>query len=292
MKTRLLIDGDIIAFVSAAAVQHNLIDDFGYASPFAYTKEGEATVENMLWSLKTQLEADEMVVVLSDPEDNWRRAVDPNYKTNRVGQRPLLLDYLKQYLRDNHGAWHYPSLEADDTLSVLATTPQQGELFKQIVVGRDKDFKSIPGFHHAWKQDVDAKGKMLVREVSQWEADRFHLIQSLAGDRIDGFSGCPGIGMDRAAAIIDNPVRLVPKEGVKTRGVNKGEAVTRWMSEPTLDYWACIVSHYRKQGLTEQDALVTARLARLLRYGEYNPETQEITLWTPEMLRQVGKPHP
>ena len=110
------------------------------------------------------------------------------------------------------------------------------------------------------------------------------MIQALAGDAIDGFAGCPGIGMKRAAEIIDNPTRLVPQEGVKTRGVNKGEAVTRWMAEPTRDYWACIVSHYHKAGLTEEDALKTARLARILRHGEYNPETEELRLWTPDSL--------
>ena len=125
---------------------------------------------------------------------------------------------------------------------------------------------------------------MLVREVTQWEADRFHLIQTLAGDRVDGYAGCPGLGMERAATIIDNPVRLLPKEGVKTRGVNKGESVTRWMAEPTRDYWACIVSHYRKAGLGEAEALVTARLARILRHGEYDPATKEVTLWTPDLI--------
>lgn len=284
MKTNLLVDEDIVAFVSSAAAQRNLQDEYGYVRPFANTVEGEALVENMLWSLKVGLKADSFEVYLSDPEHNWRREVDPTYKTNRVGERPLLLDYLKDYLREKHGAVHWDGLEADDTLSLLMTSPALGTNQRLICVGRDKDFKSIPGLHHSWKQDVDLAGNMKVREVTPWEADRFHMIQALAGDRIDGFNGCPGIGMDRAASIIDQPVRLVPQEGVKTRGVNKGEAVTRWIAEPTRDYWACIVSHYRKQGLTEDDALVTARLARLLRHGEYDRETGAVTLWTPDKL--------
>lgn len=304
VKTRLLIDGDVIAFISAAAAQENLKDDFGYIRPFAYTIKGEAVLENMLFALKDQLKGDEMAIVLSDPEDNWRRAVDPSYKTNRTGDRPLLLDHLKQYLRDKYGAVHWAGLEADDTLGIMMTTPQAGPAHpddfgytaeghaqwiakhgvKLVCVGRDKDFKSIPGLHHSIKQDIGPRGEMLIREVTQWEADRFHMIQTLAGDAIDGFAGCPGIGMKRAAEIIDNPTRLVPQDGIKTRGVNKGEAVIRWMAEPTRDYWACIVSHYRKAGLTEADALKTARLARILRHGEYNPETEELTLWVPDML--------
>jgi len=293
-KTHLLIDGDIIAFMSAAAAQGIWIDSAGWHQPIANETEGEAIVENVLHGLKTGLKGDSYSVYLSDPEDNWRKQVDPTYKATRADlQRPMLLDYLKQYLRDNHGATHWAGLEADDVLGILATDPKHhcGAYpdDRYVVVGRDKDFKSIPGLHHSIKQDVDAKGNMLVREVSQWEADRFHMMQTLAGDRVDGYFGCPGIGMDRAAVIVDTPMRLIPKEGVKTRGVNKGEAVTKWVGEPTQDYWACIVSHYAKAGLTEDDALRTARLARILRYGEYDRETESVTLWTPDKLKDIRK---
>lgn len=305
-KTHLLIDGDVIAFTAASAAQEVIMDVFGYARPFAYSKTGEAVVENMLGNLKANLGADSFQVVLSDPKANWRKQVDPTYKTNRVGDRPLLLDYLKDYLRQEHDAFHWDSLEADDVLGILMTDPSRlgycdlrervchGGLpadgdpcphcnSRLICVGRDKDFKSIPGLHHMLR-DNDPQGKPIVREVTQWAGDRFHMIQTLAGDAVDGYAGCAGIGMKRAAEIIDNPVRLVPQPGVKTRGVNKGEGVTRWIAEPTRDYWVAIVSQYLKAGMTEDDALRTARLARILRYGEYNPETEELILWTPDML--------
>jgi len=306
-KTHLLIDGDVIAFSAAAAVQRNYKDDFGYMWPFASIAEGEACVENMLWNLKAGLKADSHEVFLSDPTENWRRAVDPNYKTNRTGPRPMLLDHLKDYLAQKHGAVWWEGLEADDTLSILMTTPPGGETYgtryeggavtaykhkapdplpRLICVGRDKDFKTIPGLHHSIRMDIGTSGEYLVREVSKAEADRFHLMQALAGDATDGFHGCPGIGLPRAEKIIAEPVRLVPQEGVKTRGKDKGGAVTRWFSEPTNDYWACIVSHYRKQGLTEAHALITARLARLLRHGDY--EDGKVTLWTPEVLIKEG----
>ncbi|WP_298951526.1 hypothetical protein [uncultured Methylobacterium sp.] len=303
-RTHLLIDGDVVAFSSAAAVQQVVIGDDGWATPMANTAVGEAVVENALWSLKEGLGADSFEVVLSDPAENWRKSVDATYKTNRTGERPLLLTYLKDYLRAKHGAYHWPGLEADDVLSVKMTSPacfclkanlvcEGGDMCERlayarvICVGRDKDFKSIPGLHHTWK-DLDGRGKPIVREVTQWEADRWHLIQTLAGDAVDGFKGCPGLGMKRAAEIIDSPHRLTPSEGVITRGKNKGEKVTKWVAEPTTDYWAAVVSQYRKVGLGEPEALVSARLARLLRHGEYDPETEELTLWTPEMLLGVG----
>lgn len=282
--THLLIDGDVVAFMAASAVNHHVEDDFGYIWPFACKAEGEHVVRNILQGLKVNLQADTFEVVLSDPKENWRKLVDPTYKTNRKEAiRPLLLGHLKEFLAEQFGAYWWPGLEADDVLGIkLTAAPQEdfGGSRRTILVGRDKDFNSLPGLHHAIKQDLPGK----VREVSQWEADRFHMMQTLAGDATDGYYGCPGVGMDRAATIIDNPQRLVPQEGVKTRGKNKGEAVTRWFAEPTQDYWACIVSHYRKAGLTEEDALRTARLARILRHGEYDRETEEVTLWTPDMI--------
>lgn len=317
-RTHLLIDGDIIAFSSAAAAQSIWVDDAGWHQPIASEREGEAIVENMLFGIKKGLKADSFEVIISDT-DNWRKLVDPEYKMNRSDSaRPLLLGYLKEYLVQKHGAYSWPGLEADDVLGIKMTWPREAtdgqayqtpdsewiygigsERRRLICVGRDKDFKSIPGLHHALKQDVGPKGEMLVREVSQWEADRFHMIQTLAGDRVDGYYGCPGIGMDRAATIIDCPVLLVPKAGMKTRGVNKGEATLKWVAEPTMDYWACIVSHYQK-GLSsdqgqcswedaEREALRTARLARILRYGEYDRETEEVTLWTPDKLKEVRR---
>ena len=316
MKTHLLIDGDIIAFSAAAAAQAIWVDDAGWHQPIANEHEGEAIVENMLWSLKKGLKADSFEVIISSA-DNWRKLVDPTYKENRSDlARPLLLGHLKDYLVQKHGAYSWPGLEADDVLGIKLTERTHCEVCevgnsclvcelsgeprdRTICVGRDKDFKSIPGLHHAIRQDVGPKGQLLVREVSQWEGDRFHMIQTLAGDRVDGYYGCPGIGMDRAATIIDCPTVLVPKEGVKTRGVNKGEVTLKWVAEPTMDYWACIVSHYQK-GLSsdravcawekaEEEALRTARLARILRHGEYDRGTEEVTLWAPDKLKEVRR---
>lgn len=314
MRTHLLIDGDIIAFIAAAACQDIVEDSFGYVYPFANKTKGQVLVDNILFSLEQGLRLPDgdvtKTVVLSDPEDNWRKQLDPTYKGNRdPAAKPLLLGHLKQYLRDAYGAFHWPSLEADDTLGILATaaTPRGlectrgGQCFigpddrcpsckhhpeppRTIIVGRDKDFRQIPGLHHQWK-DLDGKGKMRVREVSPWEATRWHLIQTLAGDPIDGYAGCPGLGVERASKVIDSPVLLVPQAGVKTRGVNKGEEVTRWFSEPTADYWACIASHYRKAGLTEEDALLQARLANILHHDQYDRSKEAITLWEPGRLR-------
>lgn len=285
-ETTLLIDGDVVAFTAASAVQKIQEDEFGFVTPFANRHEGEAVVDNMVIGLEQLFSATHYRIVLTDPKENWRRGIYADYKSNRKdGARPLLLDKLKDYLREKYAAFHWPSLEADDVLGILCTEPQDFP-GKRILVGKDKDYRTVPGFYHTLK-DLDHRGKPVVMEITEWEAQRFHLYQTLTGDAVDGYPGCPGIGKTRAEELLNNPIRLTPQEGVITRGVNKGNSTTKWVSEPTRDLWAMVVSHYRKGGQGEAEALVTARLAHILQHEDYDRDTQSITLWTPDRIKQA-----
>lgn len=283
-ETTLLIDGDVIAYIAASAAQKHEEDGFGYIRPFANIVEGEAILDNMMIGLAEGLGATHLRVVLSDPEANWRWSLMPDYKGNRTDLvRPLLLGLMKDYLRKRYGASHWPSLEADDVLGILATGPQDYP-GRRVVVGRDKDFKSIPGLHHTYGDNAK-DGSPVVREVTLEAADAFHMVQTLAGDRVDGYGGCPGIGMERAARIVGEPTALRPERGVITRGPRKGQETTKWVSEPTTDIWECVVTHYLKAGLKEEDAILTARMARILRHEDYDRAKDRIILWTPDRIR-------
>jgi DNA polymerase-1 len=72
------------------------------------------------------------------------------------------------------------------------------------------------------------------------------MYQTLVGDTSDGYPGCPGIGPVKAEKVLGMPPN-----------------------------WQDVVGAYRAAKLTEADALVQARVARILRYGE-TPGT-----WTP-----------
>lgn len=279
-KRVIVVDGDTIAFRAASACQHTLEGSQGYVTPFAIRAEGETIVDNMMFTLQKRLGADETVVFLScKSEDNWRYQVAESYKANRKGSvRPLLLNKLKDYMRLKYQASHMKNLEADDAIGIYLTEPHDNE--KRIAVGRDKDFAQIPGFHYQLGDD-DVQGKPCVREITPLDALKLHYAQILAGDAVDGYAGCPGIGMVGAERIIDEPTRLVPKQGVITRGKNKGSRVVKWHSTGPSSMWDAVVSQYQKAGLTEQDATITARLAHILHHKDYNQETHEITLWVP-----------
>lgn len=285
----LIMDGDVIAFIAAAACERAVQDAAGNVTYHFFKDEGIAVAAGLISKWRNQLAHEvpgdkvTIMVCLSDPHENWRYEVASTYKGNRkagdMTRVPLGLGPLKDWLRAEYGAEHMPRLEADDMISLLMTNPQL-DMFHRIAVGRDKDFKSIPGWHyqhHQGDQNADIKPFY----ITEGEADRWHLMQSLAGDRTDGFEGCPGIGIKRAAALIDERMLQVPGEGVITRGPNKGAKVVRWSQVPAATTWDCIVSHYEKHGLGEAEALASARMARLLRHGEYDEKTGAVKLWTP-----------
>lgn len=280
-KLTALIDGDTLAFRVASAVQHTIEWPTGYVEPFARKGEGEAALDNMIHRLQSRLKFTDMKVFLSCPaEDNWRYQVDETYKANRKNSvRPMLLGHLKGYLRLKWAAQYLAYCEADDAIGIFATSPTllPGD---KIVVGRDKDFMTIPGTHYQLNDD-GLDGDPIVRVVTPMDAAKSHYVQTLSGDAVDGYPGCPGIGSKRAREIVENPEKLVPREGVITRGKNKGEKTIKWHSEGPCSIWEAIVCQYEKAGLSEREALVTARLAHILKHQDYDMETKQITLWVP-----------
>lgn len=114
-----------------------------------------------------------------------------------------------------------------------------------VLVSGDKDFKTIPGHFYNFLADE-------FYDITKEEADYWHLYQTLVGDVADNYKGCPGIGAVSAKKLLD--------------------------TSPT---WQAVVEAFAKKKLDENEALLQARVARILRPGEYNYDTQEIMLWTP-----------
>lgn len=274
-KLTALIDGDTIAFRAAAACEHIITWPTGMVETFARIPEGEAYVDNLLARLQKKVGYDDYKVFLSCPaQDNFRLQIDPGYKSNRANSvRPKLLGHLKGYLRLKYAAQHLAYLEADDCVGIFLTDPDRVPGDK-VAVGKDKDFFTVPGKHFQL-------GDEAIREIDALEASLYHYRQTLSGDAVDGFAGCPGVGKKRAADIVADPIRLIPREKTITRGARKGQKVVGWFEDGPCSVWEAVVCNYEKAGLSEKDAIKTGRLAHILQHGDYDFDTKEITLWVP-----------
>lgn len=251
MKTTLLIDGDPIAYQAAFANEQRI--DWGDGEPTVTHDETAALADVDLYieKLRGDLGVKDVIVALSvATQTGWRRPILPTYKANRAkAHKPLALEPCRQLLLKRWKAYIRPTLEADDVLGILAThrTLVKGE---KIVVSIDKDLRQVPG------RIYNPRSEEMV-EVSEEDGDYLHMLQTLTGDTVDGYTGLPGIGPVKAAKLL-------------------GER-----DVPLLQWWAHVVAAYEAKGLTEDDALVQARVARVCRAEDYDFKKKEVRLWTP-----------
>lgn len=250
-KRILLIDADVIAYEAVAACEREVEFEPGY---FTYHSEFAEVLETFNTILNTWLEpfdANDYRLCLTDSANNFRKAILPTYKGKRA-KKPLCLKALKDHLiSSDDRAVFRPGLEGDDCMGILATKKwdRNPEL---VIVSPDKDMFSVPGKFARWPSTE-------IVEITKEQADYYHMLQTLTGDVTDGYSGCPGIGPVKAEKIL--------KLGGEVGSVG-------WM-------WANVCTTYIKNGLTPEDALVQARVARILRAEDYDFTNKRAILWNP-----------
>lgn len=250
MKRVILLDADIVAYnISAKSQQTFDFGDTGVAVHVEDMADVERVVETWVARLIIRLKADELIVCLSVPSsEGFRLKVLPTYKFNRKAEKPRHLQAVKDYLASEYKSYTKPQLEADDVMGILATHPLliSG---KKVIVSEDKDMQTIPCWLFRPKRDT--KPWLVSEEHANW----FHMIQTLMGDPCDGYKGCPLIGIKSAEMILAS---CAPDK-----------------------HWSAVVRTYKAAGLTEDDALVQAQVARICRHDDYDFNSGEVKLWTP-----------
>jgi len=113
-----------------------------------------------------------------------------------------------------------------------------------MIVSPDKDMRQIPGKLYNFDETFT---------VTPEEGAKWHLIQTLAGDQTDGYGGVPGIGVKRAVSLFEE----------------KGYS------------WQTVLSAFADKDLPETEALVNARLARILTVDDYDFKKKRPKLWSP-----------
>jgi len=239
----LLIDADYTLYKNAAACEIDI--DYGDDVIVVQSRFSELQ-QMLLWDLNKILDAlnwedDDDVILFFSDSINFRKALYPEYKGHRNRKKPCGYRRAINWLSELYEVKTFRTLEADDALGIWQTKEPGTE---HIIVSPDKDMRQIPGLLYNMEE--------LVR-ITPEEGARWHLIQTLSGDQTDGYGGCPGIGIKKAEALFDK----------------HGES------------WATVVGAFEKAGLTEEDALLNARLARILQSSDYDHTTGSVRFWNP-----------
>lgn len=250
--TALLIDADIIVFRFAAEGETS-VESAEAPGTWMVNADADVSVANAqayIDSLVKRFNATDYVLCATDGR-NFRKDVDATYKAQRKATRPpILLDHMKAWLRAKPQTKTKDGLEADDIMGIMSTSPFSYPDKKKIIVSIDKDMEQIPGWLFNPMKDAAP------REISKVQGDRKFFEQVLVGDQVDGYPGLKGCGPVTAKAILE--------------GLTDEAAL-----------WEAVLGAFVARGKNVDDALTQCRLARILRYEDYNFQTKQPKLWSP-----------
>ncbi len=249
----LLIDGDILIYQTVCeAMEQRQNADYEVYQHIDLKKVYESISMRMA-EMHVQLRAPDAIVCLGS-KSNWRKRVMPEYKANRGAGKPLGYFQAVAWMEENFECMTIPHLEADDLMGILQTTPYDSDQ-ETVIVSEDKDMKTVPGLLYNPRRPAEG-----VVTITPAQATRFHLMQTLMGDGADNYKGVPGVGPVKAAKILDQ--------------------------FPAEDRWPAVLAAYDKAKLTEAEALITAQIAHILQYDDYDQETGKLRLWSPKPIVQ------
>ena len=236
--TTLLIDADYIVYKACASAEYDI--DWGddvimVGSRFS---EAYANVTRELNKIKSAFFNADVILFFSDAV-NFRKSIAKNYKGHRNRKKPCGYRRVIHKLHDYYRVIRTPQLEADDAMGIHATSNDEC-----VIVSPDKDMKQIPGTLYNLDETFT------IDEQSGWE---WFLIQTLAGDSTDGYSGAPGFG-------VKTSIKFFSEHGYT---------------------WDSVVKAFESKGLTSDEALLNARLAKILTANDYDFKTNRPILWTP-----------
>ena len=242
----LLIDADWLIYNSCCACEQDTRWNDWEHTLYSNRLEILNMIENRLDVYRTIADSKHDIVMCFTSYPTFRHEIFPEYKINRIGKRkPLALKSVIKEVKEKYETVSYENLEGDDVLGLLATN---GRYKDPIIVSVDKDMRTLP-----CKLIADDE----IEHITNKKANRHWFEMSLAGDAGDGILGIKGMGMVTASKTLAD----IP---------DTKEAL-----------WSKVQETYTKKGYTIADAILNARLTRILREGDYDYNTGEVKLWNP-----------
>ena len=240
----MLVDGDLLAYKLTSSLEE--VIDWGNDN---WTLWSDFRIGKQLWTQSIAFymgltKSKNPVICFSDTK-NFRKQLDSSYKSYRKKiRKPICYKALKDWIMKTHTCFVNKGLEGDDTIGLLATGNYK---INCVIVSGDKDMRTIP----AWQMCIIDDQ---LEKVDNQLANYHFCTQVLTGDISDGYKGCVGVGAIKASRV------LLDKKDL-----------------PEL--WEAVIREYSRNKYSIEDAYHQARLARILREGEYNYQTNLPKLW-------------
>lgn len=240
----MLVDGDLLAYKITSSQEEPVNwgnDDWTLHCDFNLCKQ--LWVQSIAYYM--QLTKSKDTLICFSDKNNFRKELDSSYKSYRKNiRKPVCYNELKEWVGTQFKTQSFKNLEGDDVLGLLATGEYKD---KCVIVSGDKDMRTIAGWHCFIIDDS-------IEYVDANKADYNFCTQVLVGDQADGYKGCVGVGAVKASRV------LLDKKNID-------------------DLWEAVVAEFLRNKYVPDDAYHQARMARILRAGEYNFKTNKPKLW-------------
>ena len=243
----LLIDGDIYIYRACASSEKVINFDGDNCFLLGSLSEAKEIFVSEMSGFLEKFNTSQYIIALSD-KDNFRKSILPSYKANRKNKpKPMQYNFLREWVEQEYKTMCRPGLEGDDVLGILATSPTIISNPNKIIISLDKDMKTLPPKYYDSFNDER-------KRITEQEANYNHMLQTLIGDTADNYKGLPGVGKVGAEKIINQDMSYI-------------------------DMWQAVVEAYKSKGYTEKDALIQARVSRILRHCDYDYKYKKPILW-------------
>ena len=220
----------ITAFIDADSLCYAV----GFSSNDAEEPIAISRLEQTMTELCMDLDCEDYKGFLTG-KGNFRDkiAVTVPYKGQRVSEKPVHLQALRDHLVNSWGFEVVNGIEADDAVGIAAYAVPED---KSIMVHIDKDLNQFRGWHYNYRK----KEKY---HVSEFEGLTAFYTQLLTGDRIDNIVGLKGIGPVKAKRILEECTNenelyqavLKAYEGDQQRVLENGQLL--WLQREANQVW-------------------------------------------------------
>lgn len=221
------------------------VKDFIYQEQYDIRK-GIDYIDGAVKRLKNKLKAQDVVMVVGDPNENFRKTLYPTYKGNRTQPKPLMYELLLDYIITKYEVVSLSTLEADDVARIIYEDKKNFSQEEKVIVSIDKDFYTVPNVQFLRDLNDDAVVEFINEETARYNL----MLQTIMGDATDGYSGIPLWG--------------------------KAKTV-KWLREkPRI--WADVLKLYQDNDLTGDDYVKNKYCAKLVGLKNYDLEKGQVIL--------------
>lgn len=191
--------------------------------------------EGRLTNILTAANTDDYVLCYTYGR-SFRKDIVESYKSHRP-KPPEFIGTVKRAVVDRFGGLMFPGLEGDDLVGIHHNPFPMIPSETTVVYSEDKDLKQLSGLYLSLTNGIQFR--------TPDEALRFFYMQVLIGDATDGYPGCPGIGPKIAHRLFNGASRE--------------------------QLWDITCLTFESKGLTEEDAIVQAQMAWILKWNNGGP---------------------